>query len=229
MPQFHYLQKGKKACIHPEGLAGVAGMQPELSSRRPPHPWRNLLLALKSFLGLPGAPQTFLRSRLSSNCSAPLGIFLTGGPAPLSCCSWSIVHGAREVSCGKGKGHFPLLISDAERRGRGEGSRCPTPAAHVLEKNVLRETVFGTCSSDLCLTGRQSWPSKEEAEETPWKWQRSPKWSPALKGGMPALRQTFLLEGTLTPLLLRLMCDFSTESTWEEPHFESISESHKLS
>ena len=36
MPQFHYLQKGKKACIHPEGLAGVGGMQPELSSRRPP-------------------------------------------------------------------------------------------------------------------------------------------------------------------------------------------------
>lgn len=70
------------------------------------------------------------------------------------------------MSCGKGNGHFPLLISDAEGRGQWGG----VPAAHVTEKNVLCETVFGTCSSDVCLAGRQSWPSEEEAEETPWKW-----------------------------------------------------------
>lgn len=52
---------------------------------------------------------------------------------------------------------------------------------------------------------------------------------PSIKSRTPGLWQALLTEGTSTPLLLRLMCDFSTESTWEEQHFESIYEFHKLS
>lgn len=176
---FHYLQKGKKACIHPEGVAGVGGMKPKLSSRRPPQPWRNLLLALKSFLGLPGAPQNFLWSRPSSNCSAP-GCLPYWGPSPPFLLQ--LEYSSRSWGGELWERKWPLSPPDLRHGAEGARGVRGESQQPTSRRIMLCETGFGTCSSDICLAGRQSWPS-EEAEETPWKWQKSPKWSPALKAG----------------------------------------------